>query len=61
MTLLRLRAETVENHQERDKMLATISEMDSMIDMTLQFARDDGPTEGRTGGERHDQPFRWPA
>jgi signal transduction histidine kinase len=45
LTLLRLRAETVENHQERDKMLATISEMDSMIGMTLQFARDDGASE----------------
>jgi signal transduction histidine kinase len=47
LTLLRLRAETVENHQERDRMLATISEMDSMIGMTLQFARDDGASERR--------------
>ena len=47
LTLLRLRAETVENHQERDKMLATIGEMDSMIGMTLQFARDEGATEPR--------------
>jgi signal transduction histidine kinase len=47
LTLLRLRAETVENHQERDKMLATIIEMDSMIGMTLQFARDDGASEPR--------------
>ena len=47
LTLLRLRAETVENHQERDRMLATISEMDSMIGMTLQFARDEGTSEPR--------------
>jgi signal transduction histidine kinase len=47
LTLLRLRAETVENHQERDKMLATIGEMDSMIGMTLQFARDEGTREPR--------------
>jgi signal transduction histidine kinase len=47
LTLLRLRAETVENHQERDKMLATISEMDSMIGLTLQFARDEGASESR--------------
>jgi signal transduction histidine kinase len=48
LTLLRLRAETVENPQERDRMLATIGEMDSMIGMTLQFARDEGASEPRT-------------
>jgi signal transduction histidine kinase len=47
LTLLRLRAETVESHQERERMLATISEMDSMISMTLQFARDEGASEPR--------------
>ena len=35
LTLLRLRAENVEDQQERDKMLATIAEMDSMIEATL--------------------------
>jgi signal transduction histidine kinase len=45
LTLLRLRAETVENAQERDKMLATIAEMDSMVGSTLQFARDEAMTE----------------
>jgi signal transduction histidine kinase len=45
LTLLRLRAETVENAQERDKMLATIAEMDSMVGSTLQFARDEAVTE----------------
>lgn len=47
LTLLRLRAENVENPQERDKMLATIAEMDSMIGETLRFARDEATTEIR--------------
>jgi signal transduction histidine kinase len=47
LTLLRLRVETVENAQERDKMLSTIAEMDSMIGATLQFARDDSAVEPR--------------
>jgi signal transduction histidine kinase len=47
LTLLRLRAETVENAPERDKMLSTIAEMDSMIGATLQFARDDSADEPR--------------
>jgi signal transduction histidine kinase len=47
LTLLRLRVETVENPEERNKMLATIAEMDSMVGATLQFARDDAATEAR--------------
>jgi signal transduction histidine kinase len=47
LTLLRLRAETVENAQERDKMLSTITEMDSLIGATLQFARDENASEPR--------------
>lgn len=47
LTLLRLRAETVENTHERDKMLATIAEMDSMIGATLEFARDQSASEPR--------------
>jgi signal transduction histidine kinase len=47
LTLLRLRAETVENPQERDKMLGTIAEMDAMIGATLQFARDESAGESR--------------
>jgi signal transduction histidine kinase len=47
LTLLRLRAETVENVQERDKMLSTIAEMDSLIGTTLRFARDDSASEPR--------------
>lgn len=45
LTLLRLRAEHVEDPQERDKMLVSIAEMDSMIGETLQFARDEATTE----------------
>lgn len=47
LTLLRLRTETVENAQERDKMLSTIAEMDSMIGATLEFARDQSAGEPR--------------
>jgi signal transduction histidine kinase len=47
LTLLRLRAETVENAQERDKMLSTIAEMDAMIGATLTFARDQSVDEAR--------------
>jgi signal transduction histidine kinase len=47
LTLLRLRAETVENTHEREKMLATIAEMDSLIGTALHFARDEGASEPR--------------
>jgi signal transduction histidine kinase len=47
LTLLRLRAENVEDAPEREKMLATIAEMDSMIAVTLQFARDEATAEPR--------------
>jgi signal transduction histidine kinase len=47
LTILRLRAEAVENEQERDRMLATISEMDSMIGTALRLARDEGASESR--------------
>ena len=40
LTLLRLRAEDVADIAERDRMLATIAEMDEMIGTTLAFARD---------------------
>jgi signal transduction histidine kinase len=45
LTLLRLRAENVEDRHERDKMLATIAEMDAMIGATLQFASDQARAE----------------
>lgn len=47
LTLLRLRAESVGDPQERDKMLASIAEMNSMIGATLQFARDEAKAEPR--------------
>ncbi len=45
LTHLRLRAENVADPQERDKMLATIDEMDEMIGATLKFARDEAAAE----------------
>jgi signal transduction histidine kinase len=47
LTLLRLRAEEVADAGERDKMLATIGEMDEMIGTTLAFARDEVRAEPR--------------
>jgi signal transduction histidine kinase len=47
LTLLRLRAENVENAEERDKMLSTIAEMDAMIGATLQYAREQATDEPR--------------
>ena len=47
LTLLRLRAENVGDVAERDKMMATIAEMDAMIGSTLQFARDEAAMEAR--------------
>lgn len=45
VTLLRLRAEFIENDEEREKTMATLSEMESMIAATLAFAREDAETE----------------
>lgn len=45
LTLLRLRVENVEDRPEREKMLETIAEMDSMIGATLDFAREVVETE----------------
>ena len=47
LTLLRLRAENVENSTEREKMLSTIAEMDAMVATTLAFARDVATAEAR--------------
>ena len=47
LMLLRLRAETVDAADERDKMLATISEMDGMLTATLSFAKDEATSEPR--------------
>ena len=47
LTLLRLRAENIDNATEREKMLATIAEMDAMVATTLAFARDEATAEAR--------------
>ncbi|MBI3704994.1 MAG: HAMP domain-containing protein [Rhizobiales bacterium] len=47
LTLLRLRSEEVADTAEREKMLATIGEMDEMIGSTLAFARDEVRAEPR--------------
>ncbi|NVK18912.1 MAG: HAMP domain-containing protein [Methylocystaceae bacterium] len=45
ITRMKLRAEFVEDDEERDKMLADLDEMESMIAATLSFARDDVANE----------------
>jgi len=52
LTLLRLRAENIENASEREKMLVTIAEMDAMVAATLAFAR------GHCGNTTADRPCR---
>jgi signal transduction histidine kinase len=47
LMLLRLRAETTEGTDERDKLLATISEMEGMLTATLSFARAEAANETR--------------
>ena len=47
LMLLRLRAETVEGTDERDKLLTTIGEMEGMLAATLSFARDEAANETR--------------
>jgi len=48
ITRLKLRAEFVEDDEQRDKILADLDEMESMISSTLAFARDDSARETRT-------------
>lgn len=45
ITRLRLRAEFLEDDDQRRKMLSDLSEMEAMINATLAFARDDAATE----------------
>ncbi len=47
LTLLRLRADEVADSDERERMLASIADMDAMIGTTLAFARDEGRVEPR--------------
>jgi len=45
ITRMRLRAEFVEDDQQREKMLADLDEMEAMIKATMSFARDDVANE----------------
>ncbi len=47
ITRMRLRAEFVEEGEQRDKMLRDLDEMEAMIAATLSFARDDATREER--------------
>ncbi len=47
ITRMRLRAEFVEDEEQRDKMLKDLDEMEAMIAATLSFARDDATREQR--------------
>ena len=46
LTTLRLRAEFVADAEEREKMLATIAEVQKMTEATLAFAREESTAEG---------------
>jgi signal transduction histidine kinase len=45
LTLLRLRAENVADRDERERMLATLADMEAMVGAILQYARDETATE----------------
>jgi signal transduction histidine kinase len=45
ITSLRLRAELIEDEEMRTKMVGTLEEMQSMVEATLEFARDDSRSE----------------
>ncbi|PTW55005.1 signal transduction histidine kinase [Breoghania corrubedonensis] len=45
ITLLRLRAELIEDDEEREKTLVTLDEMEEMVRSTLAFAREDAKAE----------------
>ncbi len=45
ITLLRLRAEFVEDREQKEKMQATLSDMEKMVSSTLSFAKEDAVQE----------------
>jgi signal transduction histidine kinase len=47
ITLMRLRSELVENEEDREKMLATLGDMEKMISLTMEFAKQDAADEER--------------
>jgi signal transduction histidine kinase len=48
ITRLRLRAEYIEDTEQRDKAVRDLAEMEEMLSATLAFARDDAKAEART-------------
>jgi signal transduction histidine kinase len=48
LTRLKLRAEFIDDPQQRDKAVADVDEMRAMLDASLSFARDDTAEEART-------------
>ena len=52
LTLLRLRTEALPEEEERERMLATIGELDAMIGASLNFARDQATVEIRRRTDR---------
>ena len=48
LTRFRLRAEYIDDNEQRTKALADLAEMQAMLDATLSFARDDAAAEPRT-------------
>jgi len=48
ITRLRLRAEFVEDEDQRRKMLGDLADMEAMIDTTLAFAREEASTEAKS-------------
>nr|NKB45515.1 HAMP domain-containing protein [Alphaproteobacteria bacterium] len=48
ITRMRLRAEFVDDTEQRDKMLSDLDDMEAMISATLAFARDDAANEPAT-------------
>lgn len=48
ITRLRLRAEFVEDDEQRRRMLADLQDMEDMVDSTLAFAREEASTEQRS-------------
>lgn len=47
LTLLRLRTEALPETEERERMLATLGDLDAMIGASLNFARDQAASESR--------------
>ena len=48
LTRIRLRSEYIDDDEQRAKALADLAEMQTMLDATLSFARDDASAEPRT-------------